>query len=278
MWGGWADGRQPGGSTLGGILCSVAPVKILRLGTSADSRSSALESERAPALLQKMLAEATGEEVEFFTRQAWPAPGLPDIVERWIREEEPDILTLYVNPFWYAFASAPLRLERTFGVTVGGKLSRIGRKTSQMPRLANSAPFKGARRVALKTVGGAYYFEVEEVLEVVTQCLRRILRHEEIVPVVRSPGRVNMDGGGPGWADERRRRMNAELRRLCGELHVLCRAPAESDSPVLSKTHADPDGRSNALGHAGSAEREFPMLMEAWRRLRGVDEPAGALA
>jgi hypothetical protein len=250
--------------------------KVLRLTHSGQTNSSAPPEQRADVILRQMLMEATGEEVTIVSKVIWPAPELPGIVERWMEREQPDVVHIRVNQFWYAFASAPLKLERMFGSRVGQGLARSGRKASSKPWLAGSRPFKLARRAALKTIGGAYYFEVEEVEHTVQELVRVVLRHEGAVPVVHAPARLTEetpDGIAPGWSDERRRELNRCLRAMFAELGVIGRANEERERATVPehKTLIDRDGHPNARGQVSVASSEFGLILAGWQQLRGVE-------
>jgi hypothetical protein len=252
------------------------PLKILRLTHSGHTNSSAPPEQRAEAILRQMMMEATGEEVEIVSRVIWPAPELPGILDRWIRKEQPDIVYLTVNQFWYAFASVPVKLERLLGRRGGEGVSRVGRKLSRQTWLAGSRPFKLGRRVALKLIGGAYYFEIDEVEQTVRDCVRVILRYEDVIPVVHSAARLTQEtptGVAPGWSDERRRELNARLRKMFAELHIIGRALDQPTRPINPehKTLIDRDGHPNARGQMNDAGYQFPWLLLAWQRLRGIE-------
>jgi hypothetical protein len=250
-------------------------MKVLRLATSAEFHSSAPADQRLPALLRGMLEQATGEKAEIASRVVWPSPELPAILERWLDEDRPDIVFYWVNPFWYAFRSAPLGLERR----LGGKLGPLGRglrRASRKPWLSGSPLGRTARRIALKTVGGAFYFEIDEVIEVLRECLRRTLRREEMVAVVFQGGTASFEtleeAARSGWDEGRRLEMNRRLRELCHELHVLCDAQDSADLPGDPTVLLDPDRHPNAAGHVWMAKSQLAAHLAAWRELRGVEE------
>ncbi len=244
-------------------------MKILRLTTSSDYDSAAPVEARAPALLAGMLQAATGEPANIIGRVIWPAPELPANLDRWLTAEQPDVVFLWVNPFWYAYPSAPLKLER-----MGGPfrwLGRAGRRASDTPWLSRNPAFVFARRLAFRLVGGAYYFEPEEVAEIVAACVRRILHHEHMVALVyHSPvvGFYDPDVRSRRLAEERRRTLNELLHPICRELRAMLDARDEYEPYGDGRNFVGRDGmHPNALAQAWMARQQFPSLVAAWHSL-----------
>ncbi len=86
-------------------------MRILRLGTSDDILPTVAEHERGYRIVEQALAAETGETVETIIREAWPEPGLPEVLGRWLDRFEPDVVSLKVSSFWFTYESVPERLR-----------------------------------------------------------------------------------------------------------------------------------------------------------------------
>jgi hypothetical protein len=246
-------------------------MKVLFLGNSSEVYGDIPEEDRRASKAAQALEEAFGETVELRTRAIWPNAALPARVEQWVSEFEPDIVYLNVVAFWFNHQSVPLMLERRFG-RAGKPLREAGIKASQVPWLGHTRAFHWCRAACQRLIGGATFFEPEQVISVVSNCVRVIVRHEETVLVVSGARGISKYGSGrkgQAWAEERRLRVQGALSALCAELHVeyqgaetarhLTEAPR---TRLADRLHSDRDG------HARYGAEIADVLKAAWERQR----------
>ena len=219
-----------------------------------------------------MLAEEAGEPVETIVRVIWPSPVLPDLIERWMEQYQPDFVSLKVSPYWFTFESVPLKLQRKLG-PIGAPMASMGLKAADTPWLAHNAVFRAGRRLALNTIGGVTHFTPEEVIGVMDACVRRVLRHEGVVLEVRGP--LAADRAGSGRAREarleaRRLAVHLAMKRMCADLHIHYTgrdgpAPVDRDAGI----HGGDQLHLNAEGHRRKGEEEGLAYVAAWRAAHG---------
>jgi hypothetical protein len=243
-------------------------MKVLFLGNSSEVYGDVGESERRTALAGAALEDAFGEPVEMIVRRIWPSPALPVTIEKWMKEFEPDLVYLNVISFWFNFESVPLKLERRFG-RLAKPLRQAGVRASQMPWLGHTGAFHWLRTQSQRAIGGATFFEPSQVISVMTDCARTIVRHEDVVLLVKGPrGQGTYNGlHSRAWAEERRRRVHSALKRLCADLHVeyvgaeLPRYLTEPSRDLLGdRLH------TGSEGHARSGQEIADLLRGAWER------------
>jgi hypothetical protein len=201
-------------------------------------------------------------------RIIWPDPTLPDLIEQWLVKYQPDLVLLVVNPFWMTFESVPLRLQRRLG-RVGKAAANLGIKAAGVPWLAHNPIFRFGRRLTLKIIGGDVYFEPQEVVAVVEQSARRILREEGVGLVIRGPKNAltyHNDAVGRARGEKRRLEAHFALKRLAEELHATY---VGSETPVLQ-----PDDSRGYRGdfvhitqreHEERGRTEGQALRDVWR-------------
>lgn len=228
--------------------------------SDATHVSDVPEAERSFRVAERMLAAASGEAVETINRSIWPSPQLPDIIDGWMERYRPDLVMFHVNGFWYLYPSVPLKLERTLG-RFGRPLARAGFKAGSTRWIATTRAFHWARRLALRTVGGAYYFTPDEVIQNVEACVRRIVAHENIGLVLR--------GNLVGWPDGEQSReaaVHSALANLARELHVHFLARDwRTPTPARELYSSGDRMHSNSAVHAFYGEQEGNAFIEAWR-------------
>jgi hypothetical protein len=196
-------------------------MRVLRLATSDDVIRDVPEQLRSPRIAESVLAAAVGEPVETIARPIWPRPNLPDLVDRWLEQYRPNLVYFTVVPFWYVYESVPVRLERRLG-PVGRKLGPVGQRVAGTP-FSNTLLFRALRLAGMRTMGGEPHFSPEQVLEVVSACIRRIVVHEDVaLVVIGSTGRrcVSYGWGGVARDSGRRATVHEGLSALCSQLHV----------------------------------------------------------
>jgi hypothetical protein len=236
-------------------------VRVLQLTTSDPFHETGVPDEaRSHRIAERMLAEACGEPVETVLRVIWPSPALPDIVDRWMTQYSPNLVVLNVNGYWYLYPSVPLLFERRFG-RVGKPLAKAGFSAGRTSWIAQRRLFHWGRWLALRTVGGAYYFTPDEVVDVVTQCVRRILAHENVALVIR--------GNLLGWSEGPRGAelaVHTALERLAGDLHVTWLARDATRAVEGQQMYQTGDRLHSTVElHRFYGEREGAAMVEAWR-------------
>ncbi len=257
----------------------VVPVKVLRLGDSNDRFGDVEKGARTHEIAERLLSEASGQPVETVVKLIWPDPALTGAVERWLERYQPDLVLLRANAFWYNHESVPLRLARLLG-PFGGPLARAGLRTGE-GWLARTALFHWLQRQNRRFHLGTYYFEPEQVLEVMEATIRTIVRHESVGLVVK------VGDGGRMYLDEPRRALERRMRRRY-QVHLGLRAIAEAhgaitigrETPVPEASapgarQADRIHRT-AAGHALFGQGEGEALIAAWRKANNL--PAAPVA
>jgi len=246
-------------------------VKVLRLGNSNDRALDLPEHLRSWRIAEGVLAEATGEPVETVIREIWPTSDLPDLIDGWIRRYEPDLVILKQNSYWTSAESVPLRLERLFG-RAGKALGKAGTDAVERP-IGQTRGFRLARRVLLKTIGGDSFFEPEQVLAVMEQCLRRIVAHEELVVVVQgSAGRAPGMTGRGGRERRLRRRtiMHEGMSRICAGLRVTYFGTDKTMSEAETNRLRGADGTHRGVeGQRADGLTQGRHMAEAWLAAHG---------
>ena len=132
-------------------------MKILRLGSSNDTVAQFVAGEPRELVIQRELERQFEEPIDVVTKRIWPTERFPELLSRWLDEENPDIVTVPVIGYWFNFESVPLRLQRRLG-RLGERLGSTGKRAADVPWLAHNAAFRAARNAAQRTIGGETYF------------------------------------------------------------------------------------------------------------------------
>jgi hypothetical protein len=173
---------------------------------------------------------------------------------------------IVAGAYWVCYPSVPLRLRRRFG-RPGKWLGDGSLRASAVPWLAYNAAGRKIRRAAVSTFGGDYNFEPAEAAACIEESLRRILRFESAVPVVRGPT--------PMYPDFSPRTLSAmhsrcfefrdRLVEICGRLDVTFWG---WDAPLGEEYKAQTLGdrvHRNPAGQAALAEAEGALMVRAWQ-------------
>ncbi|MGE3074894.1 MAG: hypothetical protein AB7N24_02095 [Dehalococcoidia bacterium] len=242
------------------------PLKILWLSTSNDNRANLAEGARRPELMAKMLEAEISHAVTLVTKPIWPSEELPEIIEKWLEREQPDIVWFSTAAYWFTYESVPLRLKNRFG-RVGEKVSGAGITAGKDPRFANSATFRLVRRALQLTIGGDTQLTPEQVVERQTKNARTIARHEHIVLILEGPrGRTNFSASKRSAARAERKRLfvHRKLRDLAAELRAGYCGSDETLRAVVGEFRTQKDKfHMDETGHETSAALDFPTLLEA---------------
>ncbi|MEO8538197.1 MAG: hypothetical protein ABI577_00560 [bacterium] len=225
-----------------------------------------------PARMQAALAKELNEHVDVEARSAWPTQKLPNRVDDWVRNFEPDLVVFSIIGFWFMYESTPVRLQRKLGLP-GRILGRASREAAARPRLAHNRVFQWSRKRIQEAVGGQAWFTPEEVIASSQRVISTCLRRESTYIVVVGPS------GGEKWARNeahlrelllRRRRVDREMAAFCKAHHV-----EYWDEPMLA-TITDPrpaslqgdDLHLDREGHRRLAEHQFGLALGMVRRAR----------
>lgn len=242
-------------------------MRILRLTNSDDLNELVPPEQRGAAVVERIVQEMLGEEVETVVRVIWPGPGLADAVDAWLDRYEPDVVFARANSYWVTYESVPLRLERRVPL-VGPALARVVAGAGENPRFSYGPLGPLAKRTGARLVGGEPHFTPEEAGEYVGQMLRRIVMREGTVAVFRGPAKafdVRNSAGSLRRSVARRDQFEATCRRLCKELHV----PFVSAVPLSEQYRMLEDGvHLGADGQDMTARLEAEAIVEAVRAAR----------
>ena len=244
---------------------TLTTVKILRLTTSNDVVQSGPGSR--VDWIQRLASERFGEPVEIVVKPVWPDSRLAAAAERWIAQENPDIVWMLVQSFWYEYLSVPKRLERRFG-RFGKAASTAGFRAADVPWLSRNAVFRGGRRLLQRTVGGDPHFTVAELYEAVESVARASLRNEGGQFVAWGPFSYTsyaytrrQERTASRWRSE----LIARIRALSEELHFPFEAPDRpywQTEPAMTM-HADHFHFAQEE-QKRMAEREVDALARLW--------------
>ncbi len=233
-----------------------------------------------PERMRVALAKALDEEVEVQARSVWPTQRLPQLVDGWVREFQPDLVVFSVIGFWFMYESTPVRLERKLGWP-GRMLGRASREAAARPWLAHNRLFQWSRKTTQRAIGGQSWFTPEQVISSSQRVISACLRRESTYVVVFGPS------GGEKWArDEshlqelvaRRRKVDREMAAFCKAHHV------EYWDETKLKGIADPrpaslqgdDLHLDREGHRRLAEHQFNLSLGMVRRAQEHSREAGA--
>jgi hypothetical protein len=240
-------------------------VTILRLTHSADFDDGVPEEYRGTAVAQRTFEEITGLEATTVAKNAWPAPELPGILDRWLERTQPDIVFIAVRGYAFTYESVPVKLERKlkFG---GRQLARAG--LGAAPRFEQYRAFQLLQRAAQKTIGGEAFFTPAEVLERMIECARRVLAKESTVLTICGPTSwfTMYESGARRRAEPKVAWVDRELRVFCEKLGVhylsLDAVPgvnADASEYLPNRLHG------TAKVHAARGEAEGRAMATAWQ-------------
>lgn len=253
-------------------------IRILRLGTSNDFALDLEPGSRAHEIAERMLAEASGEEVETIVRRIWPTEQLPDLVSKWMDEYEPDLVFLRVNSVWYNWESIPLRLQRRFG-RMGRSLGEATERAVKRRWIRQSPIYRQLLKLGLLTIGYDLHYTTDEVLKRMDECLRRIVAHEHAGVLVR--GTIGKKEKNPKLPrriaqehDLRRTIVDDGMREICARLHVTYLSQAVRDPARMAPGLRGSDGiHPNEKGHRLTGQEDGAAIVAEWRRLH-TPQPA----
>jgi hypothetical protein len=178
-------------------------MKVLFLGNSSEVYGDISEDDRRASMVSDALEAELGEPVDVQVRTIWPSSRLPAAIDKWMTEFQPDIVYLNVIAFWFNYESVPLKFERMFG-RAGKPFKSAGIKAAQIPWLGHTRVFHWSRARIQSAIGGATFFEPGEVVKVISDCVRVVVRHEESLLVVKDHARTTATARASGHWHGRR--------------------------------------------------------------------------
>ncbi|MGE0599267.1 MAG: hypothetical protein AB7J35_07510 [Dehalococcoidia bacterium] len=217
--------------------------RILWLSNSEDLSEAVPESSRSWSLAAGILQAEVEEEVSVVPRAIWPSPELPQIVDRWLRRYEPDIVVFKVNAYWYLYRSVPLRIRRRFG-RIGSSIASGGEHIGSTPWITRQRAYHWFRAGMLKAVGGDTHFPPDYVSALTEECAMRVLRDENRRLVINTTLDHWTSNPEPQAAVHRR------LKRFCGSVHAgYIGADIEHDPPPPNLYARGDRLHTDAAGH-----------------------------
>jgi len=249
-------------------------MKVLRLTSSMDWYGEIAPEERSMGIGAAALEATAGERVESIIAKLWPGPKAVPKIEEWMAEHQPGLVLLWVNPYWFTYESVPNLFDNRLGF-LGPKLKRAGVKLGAKPAFNQSPAFGKLRGMVLKTVGGALYFQPEDIVKQVEEWIRLVLRSEEVALVVRGaviPMALDADAAGKERCRRRMEVVDRGLAEVCRKLHVEYipsgRPAMDWYDPKQRNAYTLPDGfHCNKAGHALMGELEAEAMVAAWRKV-----------
>ena len=253
-------------------------MKLLWLGNSDDLVGDLPDAQRAGPLVAERFRQELGEDVELTVKAIWPTADLPDLVDRWMERYEPDLVLVRNTHYWSAYPSLAVRVRRVLG-PLGAPLSAAGDRAANARWLGRTKPFYLFRRLALHTIGGDPTFNVDDLIERMSDVTRVVLRHEDVVTVVLGPEGNNDYSYSRRNAREielRRSRWHQAMKQLCSDLSVEYLG---WDKTVYEDQAQDVVGDGvhiTAAEHQFRADFTFEFLLRAWTNAgrRAVLAPA----
>lgn len=241
-------------------------MKILRLTTSNELIHQGPGSRLD--WLTRLGSEQLGEPVEIVSKTVWPDARLPKAVERWVADEQPDLVWMMLQSFWFEYRSVPKKLSRKFG-RAGKVASDIGFKAADRPRIANNSVFRTGRRLLQRTVGGDAHFTTADLYATVESIARISLRDEGRQFVVWGPfsySNFSVTKKEERDTDRARTALIGRVRALSRDLHFYHEAP---DRPRWA-TDGEVGKHSDGFHHGADeqrqmAEREIATLLRIVR-------------
>jgi hypothetical protein len=241
-------------------------IRVLRLGSSIDLVGETPIEERAAAIAARMLAGASGEEVETVLKIPKPDGALPGVMERWLNEVNPDLVCFVISSHWCEAENIAERM-RDFG-RVGNWIGARLRGASRRYTPDTNALARGAREIALLAVPGKPPFQPDEAASAIEDSLRRIVRREHVgVVVAGSPYSPALDGGRRAQERARRRReaFFMRLRDACERLHVAYTLPPHA-SDAFTRSIRTSDGlHFTPAMHRRMGEIQGALMVSAWQ-------------
>lgn len=246
-------------------------MKILRLAVSHDAREDLPLEERQHVIAERMLEEATGLEWETVSRGMRPTETLPAMVEKWVEQERPDLVLVFMAGYWASFGSTALRIERRVPF-VGKRAARVARSVAENETAARHATLDRLRGFASAVIGVDFNYEPEYLVGVFENVFRTLLRNEHLVIAVRGPGRPlqRLPRRQERESKARAKRFGDGIEELCGRLHIT--HLRSGVLPMDIRIPGDPV-HFTVEGSRVLGREQGELMIRAWRQAQG--EAAG---
>ena len=199
------------------------------------------------------------EDGEVIARSIWPRADLADTVDGWIARYDPDVIYLTMLAYWFQYRSVPLRAKRLLG-RFGEGAGNAGFRIAESPRWAYNPVFRTARSGLQATIGGDPHFTTGQVVERLSEVIRRAARHEGVVLAIQgADGRTAYSRSKRGRRKDEERRLEVQraMRDFCAAQHIWyenSETPAWATDPELARNRVGDGLHANARWHAHSAE------------------------
>ncbi|MFN0095107.1 MAG: hypothetical protein ACKVVT_10075 [Dehalococcoidia bacterium] len=246
-------------------------MRLLYLGSSNETKGDLPADVRRAHLNARALEEAAQAPVELRIKYLWPNAVLPDVVDRWTEEFEPDVVAVQWSAWWCESLVIRRKVAPRLG-PLAPAADRVWRRLSRSERVSHTGVYRAANRLALKSLGGVSPFRLADVMPVVETTLRRLVRREELAVSVTAAPFTSHSGPGAtrhAWAIDRRTASYALLRPVCERLHIPYSLPDLSADAFDPKWRLGDGVHLNEAGHRRCSEVEAPVIIEAWRRAQG---------
>lgn len=246
-------------------------MKVLRLGVSHDAREDIPFDDRQHVVAERMLEGASGLEWETLVRGMRPTETLPAMIERWVADEQPDMVVIFLAGYWTSFGSTALRLERRVPL-VGRRAAKVARRVAENETASRHETLDRLRGLASAVIGVDFNYEPDYLVKLFEGIFRTLLRNEHLVLAVRGPGRP------PQRLTRRQERTSLERAHLfqrgiadvCQKLHI--EHLRYEEIPLHLRLPGDPS-HYTVEGSRYMGQLEGELMVRAWRRAQG--EPAG---
>ncbi len=236
-------------------------MRILFLGSSNDAGNWVAPTQKKHVLAGTRLEEEWGEPVEWVVKGIWPTEDLPQHVQEWVEESQPDVVYLNTGSYWFLYRSVPNRVKRLLGKVGGERVGEAGARIARSERWAHNRAFRGLRKVLQETIGGDTYFTTQQVIDRMSECLRVAVRSEGTIVVVKGPhGKSRYSARKRQFERDERERMklHTALEQLCAQLHATYDGVGEGGvrhQEAYQKGTTAGDGlHANARRHAHEAD------------------------
>ena len=243
-------------------------MRVLRLGNSEDRSPGIADSDRAWYIAGIVLAEACGESVETVVRPISPTRELPDLLDKWLDEYQPDLVLLKVTWYWYSYESVPRRIERLLGRS-GKPIARAGTRAGESPRFATKRWFKLCRRAAHRIIGGDTPFPSSQVLEVMEECIRRVKARENVALLVKGTGGNRYDeetlAGYYQRFVNRREHVEGTIEKFCRDADVPYVNTKKAGVTSRAELAASDGLHTDLAGQERMGLKEGEQMVSAWR-------------
>lgn len=217
-----------------------------------------------PVLLRSELPSVIDEPVEILHHKLSAVrPEALSLLEKWLDESQPNVVTLAVNPYAFAISSVYQRVRHRFGPKIAERYMRLERKFDRWTgdTIVNSI----GRRLVRKTVGVATYSTYDQVIQAYTAFMRRLAREEDLQVVVTTGARLSnrlhlLDATMVEMIDQ----FSGEMRRLTAEHRfIFFDTELTVAGPDREACFQDDGVHRTPFGHRRIADMLLPVIATA---------------